>query len=255
MATALVSSITHAWAATRISLYKRWKDRCFIRWNSGDARPSLRVLNRGELTSQSVEQFVENTRCFSKVHVDLGTGDGKHVYRQAKQFPQIYFVGVDLHPETMSYFSWKMSRKPARGGGIYNASYLCSSLLGLPPSLSQFANSISVNYPWGSLLSDLVTPNPSALTQISNLAKEGGSLEILLNYTVFQNPTYAKSLKLPSIDDAYIRSRLYPTYRSHGIRLTSHEVQRTAGNKSSWGQKLTLGGQREVLRILGTIKK
>lgn len=255
MATALVSSITHAYAATRISLYKRWKDYRFVRWRSGDARPSLRVLNRGELVSQSVEQFVENTRCFSKVHVDLGTGDGKFIYRQAKQFPQIYFVGVDLHPETMSYFSWKMSRKPSRGGGIYNATFLCSALGDLPSSLTQFANSISVNYPWGSLLSDLVIPTSSALMKISNLAKQEGSLEILLNYAVFQNSTYAKSLKLPSMDEAYIRSHLYPTYRSHGIRLTSHEVQSTAGNKSSWGQKLTLGGQREVLRILGTIKK
>jgi 16S rRNA (adenine(1408)-N(1))-methyltransferase len=248
-------SFNRTWTSARTHISQRDCVRCSIRWSSTTSHQPLRVLHQGKITQQHVEQFMENTCRFSKVHVDLGTGDGKFVYRQAKACPQTFFVGVDIRPERMSYISWKMSRKPAKGGGIHNASFICSSLMQLPHSLSQLADVITINYPWGSLLSDLVVPNAVALEKISHLAKNGASLEVLLNYTVFQNDNYIESLKLPKLTFSYIESKLYPTYRSAGIRMDSHELQHNAGNKSTWGQKLTLGGQREVLRLTGIIKK
>lgn len=216
---------------------------------------SLRLLKHGKDIQLGTEEFIATARKYSKIHIDLGTGDGKFVYHQAKKISETFFIGVDLHPERMRDFSRKMGKKASKGGGVENASFIWSSLSELPPTLTQVADSITVNFPWGSLLKGVALPDPAYLHKISSLSRENGKLQILINYSVFQSPTYAKSLGLPVVDLVYIKEKLLPAYLQCGIRIDSYDFLKTTQNRSSWGQKLTLSGQREVLELKGTIKK
>ena len=41
---------------------------------------------------QTLKNLISN---FQSIHVDIGTGDGKYIYRQALKNPNVYFIGID----------------------------------------------------------------------------------------------------------------------------------------------------------------
>ena len=214
---------------------------------------SLRLLDKGRLISSNVEALAALTHGYARTHLDLGTGDGKYVYHQAKEQPDTFFIGVDLHPEKMYHFSWKTGRKPSKGGGINNVIFICSSLEQLPSSLTRIADSISINLPWSGLLMGLVTPNPLMLRSIVHLAKDQADLAITLNYTIFKNYVYAQSLGLPIVNPEYVENKLKPAYKECNIYLKTYQILHSSKNRTTWGQSLVLGGQRELLWLSAKI--
>lgn len=213
----------------------------------------LRILDKGHLLTKDTQSFIAWAHRFKYVHIDLGTGDGKFIYQQAKEYPEKFFIGIDLHAEKMYPISWKTGRKPAKGGGQDNITFICSSVEQLPESLTYLADKISINFPWASLLKGVVQPEPLMLKHIVHLAKEKAQLEILLNYAVFQDHAYAKSMDLPRIDTHYVEQFIKPVYKRNNIYLNEYKVVQVAKNKTRWGQHLVLGSQRDLLWLEGTI--
>jgi 16S rRNA (adenine(1408)-N(1))-methyltransferase len=50
------------------------------------------------------------------VVVDMGTGDGRYVYRSARSNPDRFYIGIDVERAALKKISEKIHRKPARGG-------------------------------------------------------------------------------------------------------------------------------------------
>lgn len=261
------SSLSHTISSTKISNFaSSLRKESFCQYN----RPSLKIsyrklsvrskeegslwsLDKGKLTQITFEQFLVPRQTYQKVHVDIGAGDGKYIFSQAKLHPDTFFWGIDANGAGMSYISWKAARKPSRGGGIKNIGFLCHDIERLP-SLPRFADSISIQYPWASLLRAVVLPDKDILNRIQKLAKDKCSIEINLNYTVFKDINYIKRLGLPVVNELYVRNILEPAYKECHINLKSHKILSLSKPGTTWGKKLTLGGGRETLSIQGEIR-
>jgi 16S rRNA (adenine(1408)-N(1))-methyltransferase len=190
---------------------------------------------------------------YADVVVDLGTGDGKFVLREARARPDTLVVGVDALEEAMRESASRASRKPARGG-VLNALFVAADATSPPAELAGRASLVTVNFPWGSLLRAVAEPRDEALREIVAMLRPGGRLVAYLNLSAAEDAAYAEKLELPSLDDEHIEQRLVPGWRAAGLeqvewrRLGPGE---SPAHRTSWGQRLVRGSGRETLLVSG----
>jgi 16S rRNA (adenine(1408)-N(1))-methyltransferase len=133
---------------------------------------------------------------------------------------------------------------------LENVLFVQAAVEKLPPELTGVADRITINYPWGSLLRAVVTPEVEILSTIAGLGKAGAAITMLVNMSVFDDATYCARLGLPSppvlADPAETRWK----FRQAGFEVTNliPDVA-DVPYKTTWGQKLTKGTRRRVLQL------
>lgn len=209
--------------------------------------------NTVELTRADLLARIERVDGRARVLIDVGTGDGRFVYRWAGAHPDTLCIGIDPAAERMREVSHRASRKPARGGRP-NALFLVASAEHLPDELTGLADRISINYPWASLFAALVLPDPRILAELRRLARPGAELVALLNQSVLDDRPYAERLGLPPLTDDRIEAELRPAYLAAGFSLREHRLLDAAAGEAphhtSWGQHLTLGSGRRTRLVV-----
>ncbi len=211
-------------------------------------------LIRGKTISElSLAEFLELVRDYSRLAVDIGTGDGTFVYHAARENPATFFIGVDPVAENLKEISQKALKKPEKGGAP-NAIFVRGAIEALPEEILRRADEVSINYPWGSLLRGLARPETHILEQVRSLAKGPGTeFRLILNYSVLSGTESAESLSLPELSEEYIETTLLPAYSSLGISIVSWNIfSGPSPIRSTWGQRLTKGSKRRSLELIGT---
>lgn len=199
------------------------------------------------------EEAVELRARYEHCLVDVGTGDGRFVLREAREHPDTLVVGVDAVADAMVASAVKSRRKPAKGGAV-NALFAVAAAEELPGPLAGLADRVVVNFPWGSLLRALVEPIDPVLAGLVALAEPGASFLFLLNTSVFDDEEYRQRLSLPALDAERARRELVPAYRSAGLEI--EDIQEVAGevpHRTSWGQRLVRGSFRSTLVLGGRV--
>jgi len=203
----------------------------------------------------SAEEFQARREGYSRVLIDLGTGDGKFVHRSALEHPDTLCIGIDAAVDAMRELSWRSARKPSRGGAA-NAMFVVAEVERLPPELSGVADRVTVQYPWGSLLRAVVAPDPAVLAGMVRLARLGASLTLRINSSVFEDAAYLERIGMPALDLERVDSELVHAYQAAGIRILERTMLAgEAGMRSSWGQRLTVGSARGTLLIEAVIDR
>ncbi len=188
---------------------------------------------------------------YRRVALDLGTGDGRYVYRQAQAHPDTFYIGVDATREHLAEYSAKIGKKPSRGG-LPNVLYVLASAEALPPELAGIADHITVNFPWGSLMAGLIRGDPALLAAIARASRPGATLAIYLNTAVFADPIPLDVLGLPEVTLEYVQTELVPRYAAAGIRITAADLvgkEGMAGIPSLWARRLAFGKAPQTVYI------
>jgi len=202
----------------------------------------------------SLEAFLHRRSSFTNVLIDVGTGDGRFVYHHAGAHPDVLAIGIDAVREQMREVSAKASRKSARGG-LRNCMFIEAAVESLPVELTGIADQLTVNYPWGSLLAAFLLPNTAILQGIVRLAKPGATLNVLLNYSVFEDKSYMERLNLPHFDETDLTARVRPLLREIGIEITSNSVYCGQPPQwTSWGKRLVAGSSRKTMAIQASVR-
>lgn len=111
--------------------------------------------------------------------IDIGTGDGRFVYRCARQNPQKFYIGIDANPRPLKKASEKIHRKPAKGG-LSNVLFVQSAVEDLPTELDGVADEVHVHFPWGSLLRAMATGDRVVLENLRRVCASGAWLEVII---------------------------------------------------------------------------
>lgn len=195
---------------------------------------------------------------FDSVIVDIGTGNGRFVYKNARNNPKDFYIGIDPVAENMMEFSTKTIKKPSKGG-IANAIYIIAAAEKLPQKLHNIADKIYVNLPWGSLLEGVVKGSAVILNNIVNIAKPPKShVEIWFTYNNLHEAGEMSRRELPPLSVEYIKDTLSPIYKSCGIDIIEIDVVNNDDLKkfdTQWSKRLGFGRARDVFRIRAIIKK
>ena len=164
---------------------------------------------------------------FPHILIDLGTGDGRFVRHAAETSPDTFAIGVDLCADNLREAN---RRAPA------NALYLLASAYALPRELQGLATHLTVNFPWGELLTGLLASKqeqqPGLPAAVAALCRPGARLEVRLNAGALSQagwtlndavPALQHNLQAAGFDLAPPRVldakdlRAYPTTWSHRL--------------------------------------
>ncbi|MCS7002138.1 MAG: class I SAM-dependent methyltransferase [Dehalococcoidia bacterium] len=183
------------------------------------------------------------------VWIDLGAGDGALVARHAAANPTTLCIGVDASADSLR----EVSGRAARPRGQPNAVFLVAAAEALPESLDGLADCITINFPWGSLLRACVEPVPAFARRLVALGKPSATVTMLLNASVFADAPYRERLHLPPLDESLVDTTLAPAYAAAGLIVVERRMVATPPYRTTWGQRLTRGSQRQTLLIVARI--
>jgi 16S rRNA (adenine(1408)-N(1))-methyltransferase len=206
----------------------------------------LREVGRAELSDWLAEQG-------GRLHVDLGTGDGRYAYELAKASPSLAVLGLDPELAGLAEYSGRALRKPARGG-LANVRYGLGSIEALPSELAGLASGVSIILPWGSLLRAVALPEPGLLANLRAICAPGARLTVVFTYDRDLDPGQVARLDLPPLGED-VAARLAPGYAEAGWRIEGAVAIGNAelrGLASTWARRLGHGErERVVWRVEG----
>ena len=125
-------------------------------------------------TSHSLDLNGLNERLanFTRVILDLGTGDGRYVHYLAEKNPSWFIIGIDACRENL--------REHSRAK-LPNTLFVIASAQDLPPELHGHVSHITINFPWGSLLGSLLDGDPNFMYGLEAISRADTSLNLTLN--------------------------------------------------------------------------
>ncbi len=213
----------------------------------------LRALNGKNIEKiAALTKHIENFKC---VEVDIGTGDGRFVYAQAKKNSDIFYIGIDPVAENMFEYASKSALKPSKGG-VSNAVFIVAAVEDLPEELNNIADKIHVMLPWGSLLEGIIKGNLHVLENLAKIAKQQAEFEFCFTYDVLREANEIVKRELPIITLDYLKDYLAKKYSVCGftlkeVNLMTEKELRTY--PTTWAKRLGFGRTREVFVVKGTI--
>ncbi len=188
---------------------------------------------------------------YEKTIIDLGTGDGRFVYKNAKQNPNNLYIGIDPSQKQLQTYQKKINKDR-----LENAKLLAGSIELLPtqhPHLKESADVVYINFPWGSLLGAIANAKSELIANISWLIKKGGSVEILFGYSQEAEPTETKRLGLDDLNEDKIRNQIASVFKKNNLylkQLTNVTKKESFKLDSSWGKKLSFGQERKLYKLV-----
>jgi 16S rRNA (adenine(1408)-N(1))-methyltransferase len=186
------------------------------------------------------------------VIVDIGTGDGRYVYRSARANPDRFYIGLDVQRKALEKVSEKVHRKPGKGG-LSNVLFLQASVEELPEELNNVADEIHVHFPWGSLLRAVAVGDEQVMTGLRRIAAPGSWLEVVIGIDEYRDAGEAERLELPSLSEEYVRAVLKPRYAMAGFNIEEFGITSPAQwpeIDTTWAKRLSGGSRRRLLFIV-----
>ena len=173
---------------------------------------------------------------YQKLLVDIGTGDGRFVRAFARAHPEYFAVGLDTCRENLQ------ANTRLR---IPNMIYLIGPAKALPTELYGRATILTINFPWGSLLRELLDGDPALLSGLSSTAHEGALLEIRVNADALLH-------KMGSSVEQWSQ-KIQDALTHHGFGIRSSEwlgPDELGTLESTWAKRLAFGRDRRALYIV-----
>jgi 16S rRNA (adenine(1408)-N(1))-methyltransferase len=199
-----------------------------------------------ELPRDELDELAGRLSRAGRVHIDVGTGDGRYAYATATAHPDWLVVGIDAIREPLAEISTKAARKPAKGGRD-NLLFVRASAEDPPPELHGTAHEVGVVLPWGALLTGAVLAQPAVLQGLTALARpEGADLTVVLNAEPWEESTPKDMAGLPAVTVDYAADTLAPAYAEQGVTVTEARLLDPAEVKAlptTWARRLAASHQ------------
>jgi 16S rRNA (adenine(1408)-N(1))-methyltransferase len=207
---------------------------------------------RGSSSSTETSSRSWSSRTGGGVVVDVGTGDGRYVYRSARRNPNRFYIGIDVERSGLAKVSERIYRKPAKGG-LPNALFVHASVEDLPVELDGVADEIHVHFPWGSLLRALAVGDEAILRGLRRIAAPGAWLEVLFGIDDVRDAGEARRLRLPTLTEEYVSSTLTPRYAAAAFEVDEAGI--VPGSEwphveTTWGKRLRHNDRRRLLFLV-----
>jgi 16S rRNA (adenine(1408)-N(1))-methyltransferase len=186
------------------------------------------------------------------VIVDIGTGDGRFVYRCARQHPERFYIGIEAQSKALEKVSEKIHRKPAKGG-LPNVLFVQAAVEDLPSELDGVADEVHVHFPWGSLLRAVATGDETVLGNLRRICAAGAWLEVVIGLDEERDRAEIARLGLAPLSSEFLETVLIPRYRAAGFEVVEHGVLSPSEwpeLHTSWAQRLRGNANRSLVYLI-----
>lgn len=186
-----------------------------------------------------------------RVHIDLGSGDGRGPYHWASRQPSRLFIASDINAAALTDIAWRAGRKAERGG-VPNLICIAEPLDTLAAELAAVADRVTVILPWGSLLRAVAAPELVSLRNIACLCLPDAGVEIVLSYDEQRDARQGIPPAVGRFDEEHI-AKLTHLYQQAGLQIVAADQfsQRELSRyQTTWAKRLAFGRPRKVWRLL-----
>ena len=176
----------------------------------------------------------EWARRFPIRHVDLGTGDGKFAIHLARERPEVGVIALDA---CLDHICAPRRRWPP------NLRFVVQDALAWPAEDVPRADTVSINFPYGSLLRGLVEGDEVLLCRLEPLLAPGGRLDVRVN---------ASALEATGLDPETGRTDVARALgRIPGMRVRCQPLmpEDLRNCPSSWAKRLGYGSRQEAFEV------
>lgn len=182
-------------------------------------------------------EFKSRVEKFSSVVIDMGTGDGNFIIKEAVKNPNVLYVGIDPAEKQLVLGSKKVNRKK-----LNNVLFVLGAVENCPEELTGCAKKICINLPWGTLLETVAKPVKKNLENMKKMLKSDGELEINFGYNQEAEPSETARLVLPALDKTYVEQVLIPEFERVGFKVIEWQEIGKENNikaSTSWNKRLS----------------
>ncbi|MBA3634417.1 MAG: methyltransferase domain-containing protein [Acidobacteria bacterium] len=186
------------------------------------------------------------------VVVDIGTGDGRFVYRSARENPNKFFIGIDANAKPLEKISMKATRKSAKGG-LPNVLFVQAAVESLPEELNAAADEIHIHFPWGSLLRAVIVGDESVLNSLRRICAPECLIEIVIGIDEERDKSEIERLELSQLSPDYLENILIPKYKAAGFEVLDKGILSPSDwskLETSWARKLQSNSNRQVTYLI-----
>jgi hypothetical protein len=176
---------------------------------------------------------------YNHIHLDLGTGDGRFINYMAEQHPCSFFIGVDACRENLRANSRR--RLP-------NALFVITSAQSLPKELNGLISHITINFPWGSLLENLLTGDTRLMNSLEYISSSIASVEVRLNGGAL---TEAGTALEAGADQIYNNMLRFGWELNKPLLMNANALRNFP---STWAKRLAFGRDPRAMTISGYFK-
>ena len=215
----------------------------------------MNILDGKNLINIDSLQLENIVAGFDKICVDIGTGDGRNIYRKAKAEPGTFFIGIDPVKDNMEEIAVKLNKKPEKGG-LKNVVLAVAAAENMPPELHRIADTVTVLFPWGILLEGVVKPIDEFIDAVAETAKSGGKFEFITTYSPTYEENTIETRAMPELSIDYFNGEYTDILKKHGLIVESVEMldnEFVKGFDSKWARRLAFGRKRDFYRITGSV--
>lgn len=184
---------------------------------------------------------------FAKKFLDIGTGDGRYVYKNALENTNNLYIGIDPAKNIEDY-QREINRKRLK-----NAVLIQSSIENYNPDFKDFFDEISIILPWGNLLKYCVTVDLSFFEKISNWLKNDGTIKIIFGFNEELEEKQTKKLNLKNLNDKEVEFLKENYSKIPNLQLISFEnvfYLDLETVETTWAKKLKHGADRSYFSII-----
>ncbi len=207
----------------------------------------MKIVVGNKLKEISEKEFQQIKDKFEEAEIDLGTGNGRYVYKNALRSPETLYIGIDPVEKLLRRYSKKAVRK-----GLKNALFVLTSAEMLSEELKNSADTLNIILPWGSLLGYVANFEQKVILNIKELIKTRGELKIIFGYDRKAEPSETDRLNLEKLNKKYIHEELIPKYENIGFELLESkklEKEDLGSFETSWSKKLQFGKPRKIFSL------
>ena len=207
----------------------------------------IKIVAGNKIKEFPLRELHKKATEFDKVEIDLGTGDGRYVYKMAKFNPKTLFLGIDPSHKQLETYSKKVNKDR-----LNNALFVWSSLENLNHKLDNLANKLNIILPWGTLLQHIAKATPIYIKELANMVRSSGQITIIMGYHPENEPNEIERLDLDNLSLSYIENKIVPEFEKNGfskvklIEVTKDELNEI---ESTWSKKLTFGQNRPIFKV------
>jgi 16S rRNA (adenine(1408)-N(1))-methyltransferase len=173
---------------------------------------------------------------YTKVHLDLGTGDGRFVQQLAQKQPDWFVIGVDACRDNLH----EVSRRAPE-----NALFVIANAQRLPVELRGLAAQVTIHFPWGSLLEGLLEADPALLAGLMEITRPDAELAVYLNGGALAEAGWSLEEGAEQVRQVLSCSG-FTMHRS--LNLTASELK---AYPTTWAKRLAFGRDPRAVCLAG----
>lgn len=171
---------------------------------------------------------------YRDLHIDIGTGDGRFPLHLARREPERGVIGLDT---CLDHLAVHPRRTPE------NLRFICADERAIPPELDGRATSLTINFPYSSLLKGLLTADDALLANLAATLAPGGDVAIRIN---------ARALAETGMTLDEAGRQVERACRVAGLgRITTTALEGEALRRfpSTWAKRIGFGRQPRAVQI------